>query len=164
MNLGGHDNGLFSRNMPVSPKLADGLNMKACCLQTAVVMRTDFLVMCSAECVLFFVRWGTSLRLLLHYRSAAAHCKPTIRGSGHLIAVHCAIHMISNLTNGSFPVLPLLLESYSFEKYPRPLECLVTSARSLVCTDAFTRGQEHVRRVCRPWFYPQYESRFTCLS
>jgi hypothetical protein len=56
VNLSGHDDGLFSRNMPVSSKLSDGLNMKACCLQTAVVMRTDFLVMCGAEYVLFFVR------------------------------------------------------------------------------------------------------------
>jgi hypothetical protein len=56
VNLSGHGDGLFSRNMPVSPKLADGLNVKACCVQKAVVMRTDFLVMCSAECVLFFVR------------------------------------------------------------------------------------------------------------
>jgi hypothetical protein len=42
--------------MPVSPKLADGLKVKAYCVQMAVVMRTDFHVMCSAECVLYIVR------------------------------------------------------------------------------------------------------------
>lgn len=120
VNLSGHDDGLFSRNMPVSPKLADGLTMKACCVQTAVVMRADFLVMCSAECVFFYVRWRTSLRFLLQYWSAAAHCKLTVRGSRHLIAVHCALNMIRNLTEWKFSGNPITFWVIFFRRIPAP--------------------------------------------